>query len=93
MINGTAMYANQAEAAALVKAQRINVVIGGNDPKASASVLHRQLLDRLDQDRPCPVPLRGSVKGQDLALLPVPLRHIGEHSQQVPIGILSESAG
>jgi len=33
------MHANQAEAAALVKAQRISIVIGGNDPKASASPL------------------------------------------------------
>src|SRR5216110_1798608 len=43
VINGTAMHAHEAEAAALIKAQRINIVIGGNDPQASAPVLHRQL--------------------------------------------------
>lgn len=77
MINGTAMHVNEAEGAALVKAQRINIVIGGNDPQARVPVLHRQLLDRLDQGGPCPVPLPGSMKSQDPALLPVPLRHIG----------------
>jgi hypothetical protein len=75
VINGTAMHAHQAETATLVKAQRINIVIGGNDPQAPAPVLHRQLLNRLDQRGPCPVPLPGSVKGQDLALLPVHFSH------------------
>lgn len=90
VINGAAMHAGEAEAAALVKAQRINIVIGGNDPKAGASVLQRQLLDRLDQGSACPVPLPGSVKGQDLALPPGLVRQIGEHSQQVPVRILGD---
>lgn len=69
VLNGTVMHARQAGAAALVKAQRISIVIGGNDPQARAPVLHRQLPGRLDQRGPYPVPLAGSVQGQDLALL------------------------
>ena len=35
-INGTAVHPHQAEAAALVETQRINVVVGGNDPQPGA---------------------------------------------------------
>jgi hypothetical protein len=37
-----------------------------------------------------PTVLPGSVKGQDLALLPAPVGHIGEHSQQVPVHVLGD---
>jgi len=83
-INGTAMHSDKAKAAPLVKTQRVNVVVGGNDPQTGASLLRRQLLDRLDHGRPRPVPLLGSVQGQDLALLPVRPGHIREHPQQAP---------
>ena len=35
-INGTAVDSSEAKAAALVKTQRIDIVVGGNDPKAGA---------------------------------------------------------
>lgn len=53
-------------------------------------MLLRELLNRRDQRGPGPPPLPGSVMGQDLALLPVSLRHIGEHPQQVPVSILGD---
>src|ERR1700687_6020812 len=43
-INGTAMYGDKAKAAALVKTQRINVVVGGNDAQAGAPLLQPLLV-------------------------------------------------
>ena len=88
-ISGTAMHGDEAKPAALVKAQRIHVVIGGNDPKAGAPLLRRQPPDRLDHGGPRAVPLPGSVESKDLALLPVPPGHIREHPQQAPARGLS----
>lgn len=72
VINGTAMHADKAEAAALVKAQRINIVIGGNDPKASASVLLRELLNRLDQRRCRPPAIARQREGSGSRTAPSP---------------------
>jgi hypothetical protein len=70
-VNGTAVHPHQAEAAALVETQRINVVVGGNDPQPGAPVPPGQLPGRLDQGGPRPVPLLVRVQGEALALLPV----------------------
>jgi len=37
-VSSTAMHPHQAEAAALVEAQRVNVVVGGNDPQAATII-------------------------------------------------------
>ena len=82
------IFAHEAEAAALVKAQRIYIVVGGNELQAGAAVPHRQLLGRFDQGGSRPAPLPVCVKRQDLTPLPVRLRQVREYSQQVPIGIV-----
>jgi hypothetical protein len=45
-INGTAMHPHQAEAAALVEAQRIDVVVGSDDPQAGTPLPPGQLRGR-----------------------------------------------
>ena len=85
VVDCAAVHGGQAETAALVEAQRIDVVVGGDEPQAGAPVLGRQLLYRLDERGPRPVPLLAGVHGENLALLPVPFRDIGEHSQQLPV--------
>ena len=92
-INSTAMHPHQAEAAALVEAQRVNVVIGGNDPQAGAPLPPGQLPGRLDQGGPRPVPLLVRVQGEDLALPPVLSRHVREHAQQRPPAVSATRAG
>ncbi len=84
------MHPHQAEAAALVETQRIDVVISGNDPQAGASLPCGQMPDRLDQGGPRPVPLLAGVEGEDLALLPVLPRHVREHAEQPPPGGLGD---
>jgi hypothetical protein len=49
-----------------------------------------QMPDRLDQGSPRPVPLLTGVEGEDLALPPVPPRHIREHAEQSPPGGLGD---
>jgi hypothetical protein len=89
-INSTAVHGHQAEAAALVETQRINVVVCRNDPQPCAPLLPGQLPDRLDQRCARTTPLLIGVQSEDLALPPVERRHVGEHAQQVPVGGLGD---
>jgi len=82
-INSTAVQGHQAEAAALVETQRINVVVCSNDPQAGAPVLPGQLPDRLDQRGARTTPLLIGVESEDLALPPVARQHVREHAQQM----------
>jgi hypothetical protein len=84
------MHPHQAEAAALVEPQRINVVVGRDDPQPGASLPPGQLPGHLDQGGPCPAPLLVRVHGEDLALLPVLPRHVREHAQQLPAARLGD---
>jgi hypothetical protein len=84
------MHGHQAEAAALVETQCINVVVGGNDPQATTPLPPGKLPDRLDQGSPRPAPLLASMEGENLALLPVPLRRVREHPQQMSVGGLGD---
>ena len=86
------MHPHQAEAAALVETQCINIVVGGNDPQAAAPLPLGKLSGRLDQDGPRPVPLLARVKGENLALPPVLPRHVREHAQQLPVGGLGDKS-
>jgi hypothetical protein len=65
------MHLHQAKPAALAGPQRINVVVGGDDPQPGAPLPSGQLPGHLDQRRPRPAPLLVRVQGENLALLPV----------------------
>ena len=74
------MHPHQAEAWALVESERVNVVVGGNDPQAGAPRPPGQLPGRLDQGGPfVPVPLLVRVQGagSGTAASPVPARTRG----------------
>jgi hypothetical protein len=89
-IYSTAMHGHQAEAAALVETQRINVVVCSNYPQTRAPLLPGQLPDRLDQRGARTTPLLIGVESEDLALPPVVRRHVREHAQQVSVGSLGD---
>ena len=69
-INSTAVHGYQAEAAALVETQRINIVVCSDYPQACAPLLPGQLPDRLDQRGARTTPLLIGVESEDLALSP-----------------------
>jgi hypothetical protein len=90
VINSTAVHGHQAEAAALVETQGINIVVRGNHPQARAPLLPGQLPGRLDERGARTTPLLIGVQSENLALPPVVRRHVGEHAQQVAVGGLGD---
>src|SRR5215467_13780663 len=64
-----AMNRNEREAALLIEAQRIQIIIRRNQPEPLAASLSRHLRDSLDEPRADPDPRLGAIDRHDLAVL------------------------
>lgn len=82
VVDRAAVQNGQAKAPPLVEAQRVDVVIGGDEPQAGTASLRCQPLNRLDEGGADPSQLSGGVEGEDLALLAAAVQHVDEHAHQ-----------
>jgi hypothetical protein len=85
VVDRAAVQGGQAKAPPLIEAQRVDVVVGSDEPQAGAALLGRQPLNRLDEGGADPTPPLRGVEGEDLALLAVAVQHVGEHAHQAAV--------